>query len=565
MNAILKSDITAIRSDVQQVPATVQRKLTLEDIAAIRAAFPHIESLNDKGACIARKPLSDYVCYREDEQHKEGRLYISKDHRDTSLVETYEGKLSFHLSKKLSVIEVSVQEIAALNETGIGGGSAATEDEQLVMMQIIKEGARLQASDIHVQVRQDRTVVRFRIHGRVRTFWSSRTREEGEKWLNALYATMSLQQTDAALNYRKGASSILKPEFAANAGLDSARIEYRGMKGYMVAVLRLMYSDDSNHSLETVGLLDDVQMPLMKYLLARTHGIFIISGATGHGKSKTIQAFVERYAERRKQEISFLTVEDPTEYNIRGDAIVQTPLYSNRDEVDADKKAWVLAIKQLLRLDPDGIMPGELRDLPSALAAVEAALTGHFVVTTLHVYDATAILQRLRGMGVPDDMLFNPAVFIGLMNQSLVAKLCPDCSIPLTSLLDASGCAPEAAIERDILDRVNRTVGDLSGVRIRSYDGEDCTTCGSIGERGRTPVIEIVVPNAAYMERYQDKGSLAAKKHWVSHMDGFTKTQHVLRLIRAGIVDPTTAEQIVGPLDLETIELGEAIVGGSNV
>jgi type II secretory ATPase GspE/PulE/Tfp pilus assembly ATPase PilB-like protein len=528
------------------------------DLAAIRRDFPIVESA-EGGRHPARGKVVDWLCYRENITREHGVLLISSDHIALDQVWDYQNYLET-LGKKFRTHHVSAKAISTLNQDAADKATLPDADEQAHVLQILQEGARRKASDVHIQVRDRHTVVRFRVNGRMQTFWDSRTRTEGEAWIKSMYETMAEERSDPTFNDRKDSKAILREEFARKVGLTGARIQNRPAKGWMFTVLRLMHEEASSETIESVGFLPDMHMPLLKYLLACTHGVIIVSGATGHGKSKTLKTFVERYAAKRRQEINFITIEDPTEYPIEGVSVVQTPLLYNTEEPGADAKAWGLAIKSLLRLDPDAIMPGELRDLYSAIGAIEAALTGHLVLTTLHVYDATTTLQRLRGMGVAADVLFNPSNFVGLINQSLVAKLCPACSVPLSAVLRRDGTAPEAAIDPDILERLKRMEPDLSRVRLRSFNGEYCEQCGGIGENARRLIAEICVPNARFMDIYEHKGPMYARKYWVEQMHGFTKCMHVLRLIREGIVDPTTAEEIVGPLDQDLRELGDGVI-----
>jgi type II secretory ATPase GspE/PulE/Tfp pilus assembly ATPase PilB-like protein len=206
-----------------------------------------------------------------------------------------------------------------------------------------------------------------------------------------------------------------------------------------------------------------------------------------------------------------------------------------------------------------------LLDIHSAMAGVMAAQTGHLVLTTLHVSDAIGILQRLRGMGVPDDVLFDPSIFVGLINQSLLPKLCQSCAVKLTDVIREDGTVPNDIIDNDLFERLKKMLPDLSNVRLRAYDPDRacaCPDCGGIGEDGRRLAAEICIPDGTFMDIYQDQGGgkRRAKKHWVTKMKGFTKHMHALQLIREGIVDPATTEEIIGPLDRDVVEVGEEVL-----
>lgn len=526
--------------------------------------FPFIESQQTGTATGVDGQLADWLCYRENLSRTAGLLCVSRDHRHDRAVAQYERRLEI-LGKDFEVVEVAIQDITALNRSAKGAASNSVEIEQAYVMQILREGARIKASDVHIQVRPDVTIVRFRVHGRVRTFWGSRTPEEGKVWLNSMYTTMCSEQSHPTLNDRDDCKANLRESFARDANLSGARLHFRPMKGYMLCVIRLNAGEDGESTIDDIGFLPDVHVPLLKYLLTHVHGVIIVSGATGHGKSKTIKTFIESYCAKRNQEVHFITGENPIEYNIRGVSVVQTPVFFDPEEENGESKAWMRFIKSSLRSDPDGIAPGELLDVHSALAAVQAAQTGHLVLTTLHVSDAIGVLQRLSGMGVPDDVLFDPSIFIGLINQSLVPVLCQDCSILLTDVMDDRGFVAPEIIDPDTLSRLQAMLPDTSTVRLRCYDpvvASACQTCGGIGELGRVPVAEICLTDSDFMETYQGRGGKRhARKHWVTKMNGFTKHMHALRLISEGKVDPATTELIIGPLDRDLRELGSHGVG----
>ncbi len=428
-------------------------------------------------------------------------------------------------------------------------------------MDILREAARLDASDVHIQVRTRETIVRYRIHGRIVTK-RKRTRREGEAWIGALYDTMCNEQTNGTFNDRKDSKANLRESFAQRVGLTGARVQFRPMKGWVYCVMRLMYpGSDQATTFESIGFLPDVHMPLVRYMMARTDGIIMVTGATGHGKSMTLKTMVEFYGAKRRQEVNIITIEDPTEYEMKGDSVVATPLMYNPEELESETRAWPLAIKSCMRLDPDAIMPGEMRDLNSALGATEAALTGHLVMTTLHVKDATASIERLRGLGVPRDLLYNPSVYVGLINQSLIPKLCK-CAVPLHSIVRTDGSVPEDAIDADVYERLQETANalgytDLSNVRVRAFhEGHYCDICGGIGEKGRALTAEICVPNQPFMRVYEKEGMTMARRHWVKQMRGMTKTMHAMRYVIEGRLDPSAVEEFIGPLNRDLVELG---------
>jgi len=524
------------------------------DLSAIKLDFPRIASLQDSGVLAVRGDVAGWLCFRTTVDQSKGVLFVSRDHALHHQVGEYEARIKL-MRIPFERYEVTIKDVNLLNQGAEGSDAGANEDAQARVVQMLREAARLKASDVHIQVRQEVTLIRVRVNGRIRTL-AERTRAEGEAWVNSMYSTMAAEQ-EQVLNWKKDQKANLHKSFARQAGLAGARIATRPAFGNgLVIVLRLQYPETGAASIENIGFLPDKHLPLIRYMLANTHGIILVSGATGNGKSMTMKAMVERYCDRLSQACHFLTIEDPTEYEIRGEAVVQTPLIYNSEELNADKRAWPLAIKSAVRLDPDGIMPGELRDVNSAVAAIEAALTGHLVLSTLHVHNTTAILERLRLLGVTEDLLYNPSNFIGFINQSLIPALCPDCSVLLSTQMDAGGEPLAAAMDADVWHRLKRVMPDTGMVRVRGPQRHSCRTCAGSGEPSRRLTAEVCVPDAAFMEVYARSGMLAARKHWVVEGHGFTKVQHALRLVAEGILDPSSVEQIVGPLDQDLTTLG---------
>ncbi|MBE1118766.1 Flp pilus assembly complex ATPase component TadA, partial [Escherichia coli] len=153
-----------------------------------------------------------------------------------------------------------------------------------------------------------------------------------------------------------------------------------------------------------------------------------------------------------------LTIEDPPEYRIRGEGINHTPLVYDATDPDAERQAWAAGIANGMRLDPDYMIIGEVRDLFAAVAAFRGAMTGHGLWSTLHTNSAIGIVQRLKDLGVDPGLLFDPALLTGLINQSLLPKLCPHCKVRFQDHQDQ--LAP------DLVERVQRLT-DVSQVYVK--------------------------------------------------------------------------------------------------
>ncbi|MDF5910306.1 ATPase, T2SS/T4P/T4SS family [Pseudomonas aeruginosa] len=251
-------------------------------------------------------------------------------------------------------------------------------------------------------------------------------------------------------------------------------------------ILRLLYDDTGLDSLEQLGYLPE-QNALFDRMMRMPYGINILSGPTGSGKSMTLKVTLEGLDKLHGGSKHILTIEDPPEYRIRGEGINQTPLVYDATDPDAERQAWAAGIANGMRLDPDYMMIGEVRDLFAAVAAFRGAMTGHGLWSTLHTNSAIGIVQRLKDLGVDPGLLFDPALLTGLINQSLLPKLCPHCKVRFQDHQDQ--LAP------DLVERVRRLT-DVSQVHVK---GPGCQACRGSGVNGRSIVAEVVLPTLAFM------------------------------------------------------------------
>jgi general secretion pathway protein E len=200
-------------------------------------------------------------------------------------------------------------------------------------------------------------------------------------------------------------------------------------------------------------------------MVTKSHGIFLVTGPTGSGKTTTLYAALTRLNDREK---NIITVEDPIEYQLAGVGQVQVNSKINL--------TFANGLRSILRQDPDIIMVGEIRDRETAEIAVQSALTGHMVFSTLHTNDAAGALTRLVEMGI--EPFLTASCVVGILAQRLVRRICPHCreqtAVPeeLLAALCADGLIDRTAI---------------------FYEGRGCQHCMNIGYRGRTGIYELLV------------------------------------------------------------------------
>ncbi|MDR6680234.1 GspE/PulE family protein [Pseudomonas oryzihabitans] len=458
----------------------------------------------------------------------EAQLLVSAQHLRDPFVMAFMGELD-RADLDYRVIPSTLSEIQALYQVNTTrGGATVTVDStsrQQEVIRLLGEAHRRGASDVHFVVGREITRIRFRIHGLL-TEHAQIQSHVGRELCFSLYNTMC---DVAEEHYQPEISqdARVKHTFVAQLGLYGARVATRPLVGGPLMVLRLLSDDEGKQSLEELGFLPE-QAALFARLRALPYGVNLITGPTGSGKSKTLQVTLNQIEEETGGTRHILTVEDPIRAN-------QSPLGHN--------ESWDQAISNQLRLDPDIMMPGEVRDLLSALAAMRGGMTGHQLWSTLHTNNAVASLQRLIDMGVDPSLVTDPALVTGIINQSLLPVLCPHCSVPLAS---QRGQLSQALLER--LDLVM----DTAQVRLK---GAGCEHCRDLGVTRRTVAAEVLLPTHRFMRIFREKGAGEARSHWVNQMGGITKIQHAIRKVAAGLIDPRMAETIVGPLDFDLFVL----------
>ncbi len=347
-------------------------------------------------------------------------------------------------------------------------GSA--NDPVATVDRILRAAALRQASDIHFNPRRGDTLVRMRIDGCIEDF-TTLSAELAPAVASRIKVMSGLDIAERRAP-QDGAFSWTPPAVhgAASAPLD-IRVATLPVRHGERITLRLLEAGRDRLTLGTLGMSPD-DMTLFRSILARPHGLVLLTGPTGSGKTTTLYAAIRELLEHAP--LNILTVEDPVEYEIDGVA---------QAEVDSgDKVSFGKALRSLLRHDPDVIMIGEIRDDISLDTAVKAALTGHLVLSTLHTNDAPSAVTRLRDMGLAPHIL--GATLRLCAAQRLVRRLCPRCREEI-----ALGESEAALLGRP----------GLAGSRVWKPRG--CLACAGRGYSGRIGVFELMAsdPELAHL------------------------------------------------------------------
>ncbi|MCL6525287.1 MAG: Flp pilus assembly complex ATPase component TadA [Thermaceae bacterium] len=337
--------------------------------------------------------------------------------------------------------------------------TSALDDNAVVKLvnSIIREAFLQEASDIHIEPRQNDILVRTRIDGNLREYMrlpkgaGPAVASRVKIMANLDIAERRLPQ-DGRVRYRDRAIDL-------DLRLSTLPTVY-GEK----IVMRLLRKAADIPEIEQLGFAPDV-FQRFEDVIAKPYGIFLITGPTGSGKSFTTFSILKRIATPDK---NTTTVEDPVEYEIPG---------INQTQVNPQAGlTFARALRSFLRQDPDIIMVGEIRDSETAKIATEAALTGHLVIATLHTNDAAGAVTRLDEMGVE---LFNiSAALVGVLAQRLVRRICESCKIQVEP-------------DPNVLRRLGMSKDEVRGKAL--FKGTGCDKCNGSGYRGRAAIHELMV------------------------------------------------------------------------
>lgn len=373
-----------------------------------------------------------------------------------------------------------------------------------LILKAVEQGA----SDIHIEPFEDRVRVRVRLDGMLR--------EEEDQPRTLGEAITSRIKIMARLNI---AERRLPQDGRIRYTARGKDIDIRVSTSPTVygesVVLRVL--DRSNLALDfgKLGFDDDVLAPTME-LLGRPHGIILVTGPTGSGKTTTLYTALTQLNTPDKK---ILTVEDPVEFML--DGINQQPVQPQIG------RSFASSLRSFLRQDPDIIMVGEIRDGETAQIAVQAALTGHLILSTLHTNNAASAMMRLLDMGVEDYLL--TSTIAGVLGQRLVRCLCPDCkeAVPLSP---------------SMMQKYFTTVPLANKTAKEIYRPKGCSACHGTGYRGRTMIVELLVVNEAICRLVLQKAETQDIQNASVENGMRTMYQHGLQKVLSGM---TSLEEVL--------------------
>ncbi len=409
----------------------------------------------------------------------------------------------------------TLDEMVGADGAGGAGGSTEAGEDLLEMAreasviklvnEVILEAVNERASDIHIEPYEHQLSIRYRIDG---VLQSSGVPPQMHRFQAAIISRIKILANLNIAERRLPQDGRIK--FQVGGRQIDVRVSVIPMLFGEGVVMRLLDRSNVLFTLPELGI-DDEMFTAFKGLIDRPHGIILVTGPTGAGKTTTLYAALNAIV---GPGIKVLTVEDPVEYHLEG--VNQIPV---NHQVGM---TFERGLRAILRHDPDVVMIGEIRDLETARAATQAALTGHLVLSTLHTNDAASAPMRLIEMGVEPFLV--SSTLVGSMAQRLVRRICPKCKV---------------AYEPD-RESLPRDFVLAPGEKL--HRGAGCPHCRNTGFRGRKGIYELMVMNEEIAHKIMERAAsptivAVARKHglrllredgWVKVHQGHTTPDEVV-------------------------------------
>jgi len=507
----------------QDVNQTLAYKLGVPHVA-IRNIIPRPEILNEISAEIALLynviPLTisndRLVIAMENplDMHIVEALQFHTNHRIESVIATREdlnwavGTYYGSIDQTQLIEEITADTKFESSQSGEDTSRSIIEQEATkrpvvrLINAIILQGVLRNASDIHIRPGRDHTDIFYRIDG-VLQF----SRAIDNSLLMPLIARIKIIGRMDIAERRRPQDGHARL-FHQNKSIDLRISIMPSVKGES-AVIRILDKDMGLLSLEELGFIDK-DLEQLKLLMTHNHGVFLVTGPTGSGKSTTLYAML---SEIKKRGPHIITVEDPVEYDMDG---VEQMQISN-----IIGYSFAEALRHILRHDPDVIMVGEIRDLETGRIAVKSALTGHLVMSTLHTNDSVSAITRLTEMGIEPYLV--SSTLLGVLAQRLVRKVCTDCREEDTDIPDM--------IKQVLKLNDNDTF----------YHGKGCDQCNHTGYHGRTTAAELLTISPKMIELINAGASEGQLRKLALKQGLLSLTQNAIELARRGI---TSLEEV---------------------
>ncbi|MFP4332515.1 MAG: GspE/PulE family protein [Campylobacterales bacterium] len=368
-----------------------------------------------------------------------------------------------------------------------------------VFYQAVKRGA----SDIHIEPYRDRSVIRFRVDGVLQKYVDI-PKGATNGIINRVKVISHLDISEKRVP-QDGRTQIT----IGGVNLDIRVSSIPSHFGERI-VMRVLMQTESIPTLDDLGL-DSTISEQMKSLIKNPHGIILVTGPTGSGKSTTLYSMLQM---KKNSEVNIMTIEDPVEYNLEG--ISQTQVNTKAGLTFAS------GLRSILRQDPDVILIGEMRDKETSSIAIQSSLTGHLVFSTLHTNDSASSITRLVDLGVERYLVASS--LLAVLAQRLVRVLCDECK------------------KKRVVDEFEAKLLGIDKSQ-EVYDAHGCEACSNSGFKGRKAVGELLLIDSKIKEMITSaKDDAFVKEYAINHLGLRTLKDSALELLKEG---RTTVDEVV--------------------
>lgn len=512
-----------------------------------------------------------------------GLWLVSASHRNSPLVTSVSlgaKRQGFKVGEPIFVTPDVIRQAYHFADRQVASSRLDDNSIRRKIVETLLKAREAGANDIHIEASGNRTKVEFRIDGALR-IWETWTQKEGEQFLSAVFSHSSVQ-SGATANWLEPQAAMLVPGGGADSiqlpeGIISVRCQWMPLAdGGRYLDMRLSYDNlyifgegFIAADVDSLGFSTE-QTDLVRMLRYTPGCIRCITGPVNQGKTTTLRVMLNRRMAETNGQLNCLMIEDPPEGGVIGARQIGVSATVNDEQRE---RTFIGIMRAALRLDPDIVMLGETRDLQSANFLFRLALTGRQVYTTLHVYSALAVPQRLRDIGIEPYLVYDHHLLRGMMCQRLMRGLCRHCRIPVMELARVDPQIEQLARRVrgavSLMHAEHKVAGgndnpmdhlrdpDLRGVFMENPDG--CKHCYK-GRKGRTVAAEVIESDAKLMELLEQNHMGEARKYWLSPngLKGMTMAQHSLTKVIRGEVSPADAEFEMGLLirerELQEIE-----------
>jgi type IV pilus assembly protein PilB len=484
--------------DLSVAPITTDALRLIDEPAAREAKIAAFGIVDKKLKIAVRNPEDEKAIAIVNALREKGyipTLYVTSSASLEKAWNSYKD-LSFASESRAGSLDVSSDEISAIVEKAKGLPTIISILENTLAMKksyrvsriletILAGALATNASDVHIEPEEEYIRLRYRLDGVLVNVVNF------DKSTYALLLSRIKLLSGLKLNVKKNSQD---GRFSVHIGTDDIEIRTSVLPGAYneSIVMRLLNPKSISVSLEDLGIPEKLLGILLKEI-DKPNGMILTTGPTGSGKTTTLYAFLKKV---HNPQIKIITIEDPIEYHLPG--IVQT-------QVNDKGYTFLEGLRAAVRQDPDIIMVGEIRDNETADIAVNSALTGHLVFSTLHTNDAAGTFPRLIDLGVNPKIL--PSALTVALAQRLVRRLCPYCK--KEAIVEGEAKEIVARVISSIFDKtqVPPEASPKDGAHVTMWEGVGCDRCNNTGYKGRMGIYEGILVNDPAIQKAVDYGS----------------------------------------------------------